>query len=35
VADVLAAYGRHGFTVERRIDLETGGAWWRSLVLKR
>ena len=34
-ADVLSAYGRHGFAVERRIDLETGGAWWRSLVLQR
>lgn len=32
---VLSAYGRHGFTFERRIDLETGGAWWRSLVLRR
>ncbi len=34
-AQVLSAYGRHGFTFERRIDLETGGAWWRSLVLRR
>lgn len=34
-ASILAAYGRHGFVFERRIDLETGGAWWRSLVLRR
>jgi ribosomal protein L11 methyltransferase len=33
--NILAAYGRRGFTFERRIDLETGGAWWRSLVLRR
>lgn len=32
---VLAAYRQCGFTFERRIDLETGGAWWRTLVLKR
>lgn len=34
-AGILAGYKRHGFTFERRIDLETGGAWWRSLVLRR
>jgi ribosomal protein L11 methyltransferase len=34
-ADILATYGRQGFVFERRIDLETGGAWWRSLVLRR
>jgi ribosomal protein L11 methyltransferase len=34
-AQILAAYGRCGFAVERRIDLETGGAWWRTLVLRR
>ena len=34
-AMVLEAYGSRGFAVERRIDLETGGAWWRSLVLRR
>jgi ribosomal protein L11 methyltransferase len=34
-AEVLDAYGRLGFDVERRIDLETGGAWWRSLLLRR
>lgn len=34
-AQVLSAYGQHGFTFERRIDLETGGAWWRTLVLRR
>lgn len=34
-AHIVAEYGRRGFEVERRIDLETGGAWWRSLVLRR
>lgn len=34
-AHIVAEYGRRGFGVERRIDLETGGAWWRSLVLRR
>lgn len=34
-AFVLTAYSLHGFTFERRIDLETGGAWWRSLLLRR
>lgn len=34
-AHIVAEYGRRGFDVERRIDLETGGAWWRSLVLRR
>ncbi len=32
---VLTAYSRQGFTFERRIDLETGGAWWRTLLLRR
>ncbi len=34
-AGILAGYEREGFAFERRIDLETGGAWWRSLVLRR
>jgi ribosomal protein L11 methyltransferase len=34
-AMVLEAYESRGFAFERRIDLETGGAWWRSLVLRR
>lgn len=34
-ADILAAYGEQGFAFERRVDHETGGAWWRSLVLRR
>ena len=34
-ASILATYGSRGFTFERRIDLETGGAWWRSLILRR
>jgi ribosomal protein L11 methyltransferase len=32
---LLAVYGRRGFAFERRIDLETGGAWWRTLLLRR
>lgn len=32
---IVATYARRGLTFERRIDLETGGAWWRSLVLRR
>ena len=34
-AFVLTAYRLHGFTFEHRIDLESGGAWWRSLLLRR
>jgi ribosomal protein L11 methyltransferase len=34
-AHVLAAYAQRGFAFERRIDLETGGAWWRTLLLRR
>jgi len=34
-ASVLTAYRLHGFTFESRLDLETGGAWWRSLLLRR
>jgi ribosomal protein L11 methyltransferase len=32
---LLAVYARRGFTFERRIDLESHGAWWRTLLLKR
>lgn len=32
---LLSIYGRRGFTFERRIDLETSGAWWRTLLLLR
>ena len=32
---LLSVYGRRGFTFERRIDLETSGAWWRTLLLLR
>ena len=35
VDEVVAAYGRQGFTPERHVDLETGGAWWRTLLLRR
>ena len=31
---VVATYARLGFVFERRIDLETGGAWWRTLLLR-
>lgn len=34
-AQILSAYGWRGFEFERRIDFETGGAWWRTLVLRR
>lgn len=34
-APLLEVYGSRGFTFERRIDLETGGAWWRTLLLRR
>jgi ribosomal protein L11 methyltransferase len=34
-AHILAVYARRGFSFERRLDLETGGAWWRTLLLRR
>lgn len=34
-AMVLSAYENRGFVFERRVDLETGGAWWRTLVLRK
>lgn len=34
-APILSAYARRGLAFERRLDLETGGAWWRSLLLRR
>jgi ribosomal protein L11 methyltransferase len=33
--DILSVYQRWRFTLERHIDLETGGAWWRTLLLRR
>ncbi len=33
--DIVTVYRRWGFTPERHIDLETGGAIWRTLLLKR
>ena len=33
--DILAVYRRWGFALERHIDLETGGAMWRTLLLRR
>ena len=32
---LLSTYKRRGFEFERRIDLETGGAWWRTLLLRK
>ncbi|CAN5256740.1 50S ribosomal protein L11 methyltransferase [soil metagenome] len=32
---VLHAYESRGFVFERRIDLETGGAWWRTFLLRK
>jgi ribosomal protein L11 methyltransferase len=32
---MIATYARRGFVFERRVDLETGGAWWRTLVLRK
>jgi len=34
-AQLLSVYGSCGFAFERRVDLETGGAWWRTLLLRR
>jgi len=34
-AHILSVYARCAFAFERRIDLETGGAWWRTLLLRR
>jgi ribosomal protein L11 methyltransferase len=31
---ILATYKRRGFTFERSIDRETGGADWRTLLLR-
>ena len=32
---ILSTYARRGLVFERRLDLETGGAWWRTLMLRR
>jgi ribosomal protein L11 methyltransferase len=32
---VMSVYSRRGFTVKRHVDLETGGACWRSLLLRK
>lgn len=32
---IVSTYKRRGFQPERHIDLETGGAWWRTLLLRR
>jgi len=33
--DILAVYNRWRFTLERHVERETGGAWWRTLLLRR
>jgi len=33
--DIVAAYDRKGFLVERSVDYESGGAWWRTLMLRK
>jgi ribosomal protein L11 methyltransferase len=33
--DIIAVYRRWGFALERHVDLETGGAQWRSLLLRK
>jgi ribosomal protein L11 methyltransferase len=33
--DILAVYRRWGFGFERHVDFETGGAMWRTLLLRR
>jgi ribosomal protein L11 methyltransferase len=33
--EIVAAYRLRGFAVERYIDLETGGAVWRSLLMRK
>ncbi|CAN5773551.1 50S ribosomal protein L11 methyltransferase [soil metagenome] len=32
---LLAVYGSHGLALERHVELETGGALWRTLLLVR
>jgi ribosomal protein L11 methyltransferase len=32
---LVAAYGRRGFRRERHVDLESGGALWRTLLMRR
>ena len=34
-APIMSVYSRCGFSIERHLDHETGGAWWRTLVLRR
>ena len=33
--DIVAVYRRRSFALERQVDLETGGALWRTLLLQR
>ncbi|MBS0525287.1 MAG: 50S ribosomal protein L11 methyltransferase [Proteobacteria bacterium] len=32
---ILSTYERHGFVIERSLDRETGGADWRTLLLRK
>jgi len=32
---IVSTYRRRSFQPERNMDLETGGAWWRTLLLRR
>jgi ribosomal protein L11 methyltransferase len=32
---ILSTYKRRGLQPERHIDYETGGAWWRTLLLRK
>ena len=32
---IVSTYKRRAFETERHVDLETGGAWWRTLLLRR
>ena len=32
---ILAAYKRRGFVFERSVDRETGGADWRTILLRK
>jgi ribosomal protein L11 methyltransferase len=33
--DIIALYQRRGFALERSLDRETGGAQWRTLLLRK
>ena len=33
--EIVAAYRRKGFAVDKHVDLETGGALWRTLLMRK